>query len=325
MKNFYLIHVAILLLLACSKKNDSSPDILNYKTKEIHSKYLKTGIDFKGNVSEHTILANITLTNIYSLPVHIYNIELKTDEGLWATSPQDAERYEILPNKDTVLSFSFTPVNNAELFKTTGLRGKLLQHYTMVINFEVDGEKYQLNVENTADKEEYYSKVEVKKDTFYVFTIHNDSQFVNSQKDYEKSMSDLKKESDFVYVSENEIAVSGLNLKFHSYIAKDTLYAEIGAINHSKFDVLLDTNNLGITNSCDSKKILSVRKQVGLEVDDELLKLRTSDRMRVRYKHYCTKLMSNDLKLRLKDLFKTKNNQSLFFGDIKLCVKPVII
>jgi hypothetical protein len=323
-KATYIICVFVLL---CACQQEQEIGMINYESKPIHSKFLAVNLVLNGIQSTHSLKAKITISNIYEKPIKINDIAIGTTEGIWTSTESGLAKFVLKSGLDTTFELSFLPVNNVKLYQFTGLNGLLQSNYQLRIDFNDELTEYDLNIQNTMPNEVYENYKRANIDTVGLYSFDMNSEFSDNQKEYESRLAGMKNESNFINISEHELAISGLNFRLHAYQKKDTLYGELNIVNHGDFDVQADTSVLGFRykNSNNiAPKLLSILKTSGSTEPNEYTILRKGDRIVIKIKQLISKEEFPNVVFILKDALILKTNESLFFSDIPL-IRDVVV
>src|ERR1700754_1733157 len=95
---------------------------------------------------------------------------------------------------------------------------------------------FRFPTKSLAEKNDYLDYSEKFKKSITAYSFNTKNGFNEKQKEYLKTLK-LDNQVPFVYLSEQEIAISGMNFRFKGYYQQDTLHAEIFVVNHAEFPV----------------------------------------------------------------------------------------
>lgn len=301
------------LLFACKNHTETkrTRDDLNYTPVTMESEEIAAGLNLTANFKTQELRADIDLSNPGSDVLTISEIEIATAEGL-RSLPKTGSTGPITlnPGENKSLSLKFQPLNDLKTNQLTGRNGYFNSLYNLVVTYKArdnksiavkDNGEYGnsssypaisgsspaiINMTTTlapADYKTYLKKYQIKA-TSYSFNTHSD--FTKKQKAYLNGIKQVK-QPPFVYVSDQEIALSGVNFRLRSYQERDTLNAEIFIVNHSAFPVKINKDKLDISYSGESASLhlqdaVTVEKISGSKQD--LYTVEKGDRVLIRLK-----------------------------------------
>jgi len=225
--------------------------------------------------------------------------------------------------KDTALDLRFNPFNDAKLYQVTGMNGGFKPAYNIVISYSKTGSGsiYTLSLKSMAQNNEFraYSKKHTTSIIGYSFNTSNG--FNEKQKRYLETLKQLP-QPPFVFLSDQEIAVCGLNFRLKNYYLKDTLHVELFVVNHADFQVQIIPDALDITKdgklSPGETKAITVEKVSGTQ--QNLHMMEKGDRVLIHFKKY---MKINDagkqmLDFNISKAFMLKGNKALFGENIEM-------
>lgn len=324
----YFLILLITVFLACNndlKKKENAANHLNYELSPVKTNSILVRGQVTGNIDTNKLKLNLVLNNLLNKKLHIKEIYISTEDQIKSVLPINNQNiYSLAANQDTSFSLVFYPVNDKILYQNTDLRGILKSSYTISIVYTIEGDKRTRILDlfaavQDADYQEYKKSQQFRLQAFHINTA---TQFTTRLTKYLNKQK-LTKNPVFVHLSDQEIAVSGLNFRLKSFQKNDSLYATISIINHSGFSIKIDTNKLDFksweTVNKNHKQIV-LEKVTGSKDDYEII--RKGDRMIVSLKKHQKDRVESAFSLALKNSFLLPNGKSLFLDDLELVQVP---
>ena len=318
-----LLFTAILLFSCIHKKQQNNKNELVYQTDNINSRALQAEPNLRGNIEKQDLSLQIKLSNTESKDFEIQEIAINTIDGSHSLPISAFTPFLLKQGSDTILTLKFNPYNNYKLYQITGMHGSFKQSYNFSITYKATSSDSTstLSLKATAEKNEYlaYLKKYVKPVIGYSFTT--DGGFSENQRKYLETLKQLP-QPPFLFLSAQEIAVSGLNFRFKNHYQQDTLYAELFIVNHSDFVVKIIPDAFDI--SAEDKLSPGDVKTVSLEKVSGTLQNRSmvekGDRVLIRFKkHMKINNQGNErLQFHINKAFLLKGNKALFIEDVQL-------
>lgn len=319
-----IIPLVLLTLLFACKNHPGIKRIkgnLNYTAATMESDQISAGFYLTADFKTQELRADIELSNPGSSALTISEIEIATAEGL-RTLPKTGSTGSIVlkPGENKTLSLKFQPLNSLKEYQLTGRNGSFKSLYNLVINYKTEDNKLAVTSMTTtlasAEYKAYLDRYQVKATSYSLNTM---SDFTEQQKAYLSGIKQVK-QPPFVYVSDQEIALSGVNFRLRSYKGRDTLNAEIFIVNHSGFSVKINKDNLDIIYPGESpsthlKDAVTVEKISGSKQD--LYMIEKGDRVLIRLKKPF-KTTSEKATLSFNKAFEFTDHIPLFKNNIEL-------
>lgn len=318
-----LLYVTILSGCTNDKKQPPDANQLIYQTTSIVSGALQIEPHLKGNIKQQDLSLQIKLSNTEANDIEIQEIALNVPGGANSAPTTEFSPFVLKQGKDTTLILRFNPFNNAKLYQVTGMKGSLKPAYNIVISYSKTGSGsiYTLSLKSIAQNNDFlaYNKKHATSLIGYSFNTRND--FNEKQKRYLETLKQLPQPA-FVFLSDQEIAICGLNFRLKDYYLKDTLYAELFIVNHADFQVQIIPDALDITKNgkllSGETKAVTVEKVSGTQ--QNLYMIEKGDRVLVHFKKY--RKIEDDgkqtLQLNINRAFILKGNKVLFIDDVGL-------
>lgn len=325
MKFLFLFAFPIILLWSCNRpeKNTShNPNELTYRCHEITKGTLPVTLTLSGDKATGTLTARLKLENAGSKPVDIQDVTISTSEGIRSAPDSGNVSFSIQPGTDSTFSLRFHPINDGHLYRIAGMPGNLKPVYNLSITYKTEGDNDLITsvVKSQADKGEYATYCRKYKRPITGYSFDTKVGFNVREKKYLKTLKQGGQQP-FVYLSEQEIAVSGLNFRLHGYILKDTLHAELYILNHSEFPMKIIPGAFDITddaNAATGTKFIKLEKISGSQQD--LSMMEKGDRAVIHFKKpmKIKSLGKERLSLHLQKVFMLTGRKNLFNEDVQL-------
>ena len=306
-----------------NKKPQTNTNELTYQTGNINLGALNIMPDIRGDTKHGELSTQIKLSTTGSANLEIEEIALSTTEGSHSLPTTAFAPFLLRQGNDTTLALKFEPFNNYKLYQVTGMHGGFKPAYNITISYKVTGidSTSTLSLKSTADSSQYaaYLKKYVKPLTGYSFSTGNG--FAQKQKAYLKTLKQLP-QPPFLFLSAQEIAVSGLNFRFKNYYQQDTLHAELSIVNHSDFvlKILPDAFDITTANKLSQEGVKTVRVEKVSGTQQNLLMIEKGDRAIIHFKKFVqiNQPGKEKLQLHISKVFMVKGDKALFDEDIEL-------
>jgi hypothetical protein len=326
MKYCKLLIFIALLLYSCNnkdKKTSNNPNYLIYKSENVTQGTLPVQLQLSGDKANGILTAQLQLSNAGDRNIDIQEIVVATTEGLRSTPENGNIVFSLKPGADSVLSLKFRPLNDLQLSRVTGMQGIFKPLYNVLITYKTAGNDNLkiLTLKSQAEKETYLNYTGKYKKSIIGYSFNTKAGFNQKQKKYLETLKQVS-QPPFVYLSEQEIAISGLNFRLKSYYLQDTLYAEFFIVNHADFPVkfipdAFDIVTNGKTNPGEIKT-LTIEKISGAQQDQTMME--KGDRLFIHFKKYFKLSMpaKEALTLHVNKAFFLTGKKPLFNEDIQL-------
>lgn len=318
-----LITATILFSCTNNKKQQNNANEIVYQTDNINSGTLQAESDLRGNIEQQDLSLQIKLSNIESKAIEIQEIAVNTPKGSNSLPTTAFAPFLLKQGKDTTLTLKFTPFNDYKLYQVTGMHGGFKPVYNIAISYKLTGSTgiSTLSLKSGAEKDQYlaYSKKNITPVIGYSFNTMNG--FNERQKKYLETLKQVP-HPPFVFLSDQEIAICGLNFRLKNYYLKDTLHAELFIVNHADFQVKIIPDALDITN--DGKLLPGETKTVTVEkvsgTQQNLAMMEKGDRVLIHLKKHMKVNDHGDEKLHfhINKAFILKGDNALFSEDVQL-------
>jgi len=320
---FILIFFVSACLISCETSDRKDASSIAFTTKPVQSQSLLVVPTLKCFPSQQGLELNLTLKNLLAEKITITEIALQNSKGLKSVDERIAgNTICVSKNADTTIVQMFQPVNDKQLFQTTGLPGLIDSAYQISVFYSVEG-KEGIRVVNLASR--MATKTFLLYRELYDVPVHayhfnmNDG-FADKQKRFLQA-SLIASAPPFVHVTEQEIAISGLNLRMKCYHRKDSLQAEIFMVNHSDMTIRIDTSKMDLIIDAPNENQrcrLSIEKVTGSKTEPAIL--RKGERTMIRMRKY----VHDDPKrilFTVSESFFLPTDKLLFSDDLELVPK----
>lgn len=328
------------LLFSCKNHSDTKriKGDLNYTPVTMESEQITAGLYLTADIKTQELRADIDLSNPGNEMLTISEIEIATAAGLRSLPKTGSTGTIVLkPGENKSLSLKFQPLNDLKTNQLTGRNGYFKSLYNLVINYSTkdsesaaaknSGGGFQpfgnaptvTSMTTTLAPADYKAYLKKHQITATSYSFNTSSDFTKKQKAYLTGIKQVK-QPPFVYVSAQEIAISGVNFKLRSYQERDTLNAEIFIVNHSGFPLKINKDNLDISyrgesSSVHLKEAITVEKISGSKQD--LYTLEKGDRVLIHLKKPF-KTKAEKVILSFNKAFEFNNQIPLFKDNIEL-------
>ncbi|MCO4293516.1 hypothetical protein NF867_11635 [Solitalea sp. MAHUQ-68] len=319
MKHSLVIAITFFILSDCTSFNKKNTSVgkLHFDPVQIQSKLLDGTAHLEGDLKQQKLLLEIKLENNGNTDVDVEDLDLETMEGYQAKLiGPDIKQFTLRPATDTLIILQFKPINDIELYMQTGESGKFKPIYNLslvCVGNENDPIKAHFNVleQDFAEYEKNYRQAVV------IYKFNTDAYFTEKQKEYLRQHTHT---SPFVHLSNQEIAVSGLNFRLQSFQRNDTLYAQVFIVNHAEFPIKVNSNNFDIVDEnssiIDKNRTIQFKKIAGQQ--EEATILRKGDRGLINLSKYLKGTDRKRLRISFKNTFFISNDKSLFYENPEL-------
>jgi uncharacterized protein YcfL len=329
MKYCTLLILTAFLLFSCNRKpknTTNNPNDLVYQSDDVSSPGLLAHLTLTGEVTKGELNADLKLTSAGDKSIDVQEIVVSTIDGLRSAPEIGNIGFTLKPGTDSTLSLKFKPLNDLQLSRVTGMEGVLKPAYTVLVTYKVQNSytPQTISLKSKAVQRAYFNYTGKYKKTVVGYSFNTKNGFNEKQKKYLETLKQVN-QPPFVYLSEQEIAVSGLNFRLKSYYLNDTLYADFFIVNHADFPVKFIPHAFDITNGKTEPgniKTLTIEKISGAQQDQTMME--KGDRLVVRFKKYLKSPTpgKDTLTLYIKKAFFLTGKKPLFNEDIQLL--PVI-
>ncbi|HWZ15039.1 MAG TPA: hypothetical protein VNW95_07345 [Mucilaginibacter sp.] len=319
-----LIILAALILYGCKqdKKTTANANELAYATNDTTSGVLSAKLDLVANGTRNSLTAAIKLNNTDAKPVEIEEILISTTDGIRSLPETGSSSMNLRPGTDTAFSLQFHPLSDLKLYQVTGMPGFIKPAYNLLISYKTTGidslKTLTLKSQTQPGTYQNFARKYKKNITGYSFNTRTD--FNENQEKYLKTIKQAG-QTPFVYLSEQEIAVSGLNFRLKSYAARDTLHAELFVVNHADFAVKIIPDAFDITSSktgASGSRSIHLERLSGMQHDSTMME--KGDRVLIHFKKYLNPGApeKENLVLHLTKAFMLTGRKNLFNEDVQL-------
>lgn len=325
MKFSSIIILAAFIFYGCKqdKKTIANTSELVYTANDTTSGELSAKLDLIANDAHNNVTATIKLNNADAKPAEIQEILISTTDGIRSSPKTGNSSIVLRPGTDTTFSIKFHPLNDLKLFRVTGMPGFIKPAYNILISYKTAGSDSSktLTLKSQAQPGAYQNFAQKYKKAITGYSFNTKTDFNENQKKYLKTIKQAG-QTPFVYLSEQEIAVSGLNFRLKSYTALDTLHAELFVVNHADFAVKIISEAFDITSSQETGinggKSIHLERLSGMQHDSAMMG--KGDRILIHFKKYLNPGApeKENLVLHLTKAFMLTGRKNLFNEDVQL-------
>jgi len=325
---YNLLLIIVIALHSCDKQHRNlvhSKHELVYTTNNAAEGPLSAKLYLTGDIMRSDLSAQITLKNSGSDVVGIQEIVFSTTDGVRSLPANGGMPFLLKPGTDSTITLKFHPLGDLNLYRATGLQGSLKPVYQASVTYKIAGNDNVLTLalRSQASKDQYADYIQrYKKVTGYSFNTK--AGFNEKQKKYLETLKQIT-QPPFVYLSEQEIAVSGLNFRFKGYYLQDTLHVEMSIVNHSEFPMKILPEALDVINDSTADggiKLVNLQKVSGSTQTPAMME--KGDRVLIHFKKHM-KINSPEkakLTMHLRNAFMLTGRKPLFNDDVQLI--PVV-
>jgi len=299
------------------------PNDLVFNTDDITTGALLVQTAITGDVLNGELSARIRLSNSDSKAMELQEVSISPAGGARSAPEGGRIPFSLNPGQDSTLNLKFHTINNVMLYHMTGLPGNLKPAYLISITYKLNGSDTPSTVilKTQMGKGSYLNYTRKYKKRITGYSFNTSTNFNERQKKYLVKLNQAG-QPPFVYLSEQEIAVSGLNFRLKGYYLQDTLRAELFIVNHSEFPIkiipeafdIVATENEAETGT----KTIHLEKISGSRQDPSMIE--KGDRILIRFKKH---MKINDpgkkrLLIHLHNAFMLTGRKPLFNEDLEL-------
>jgi hypothetical protein len=195
--------------------------------------------------------------------------------------------------------------------------------YNMLISYKTSGNDSlkTLTLKSQVQKDAYQNFARKYKKDITGYSFNTNTDFNANQQKYLKTIKQAG-QTPFVYLSEQEIAIAGLNFRLKSYSAHDTLHAELFIVNHAEFAVKIVPDAFDITASEKPNqgggKTIHLERLSGMQHDSAMME--KGDRILIHFKKYLKPgtTGNENMVLHLTKAFMLTGRKNLFNEDVQL-------
>ena len=320
----FLFILPLSVLFSCcnpdQQQTGTDSDTLIYEIEPAQTKSLSVRAQLKGIPNPQKLELELQLSNLAEEELQVKEIIISTPEGLHSTPVNfNQKALTLSADRDTSLSYTFQPVNDPVLYKNTEMPGILKPRYTLSIVYILKGKKdaRAIDLKAKLPNGKYQQYEEEYQIPVTAYRFNTTSQFSKIQQQYLEGLN-LPGTTPFVHLSDQEIAVSGLNFRLQSYQKRDSLYAKILLVNHSDFPLKIDTTQLGFVydGSKGSQNNVILNKVTGSKEEYDILK--KGDRMLISFRRFSKDQNHPKITISLKNSFILPTGKSLFYDDLEI-------
>lgn len=320
---YFIVSCCLLLFPGgCQPETASQNDQLIYRPASAASTMLLAEANLMGSMTEQTAKVTLEFSNRSEKSLVIDEMILSTPEGLRSQPINIRGESIVLPLlKDTLLSLLFQPVNDLSLYQLTGMHGMLKMKYHLDITYRLqeEKEKQHLRLSLCATENQYRAYEKLYRPEVFIYTFNTRTNFAVQQAAYIKNAAIST--SSFCHVSDQEIMVSGLNIRLKAYQLRDSLYVNLTFVNHAVFTVKLNQKLLDVYGKITNSSIHNVKNVPVNNSDYELLM--PGDRISVTFKKNVNDLKDVPWFISLRNSVLTHDGKQLLADDVPLAKSTI--
>jgi hypothetical protein len=316
--NYIFAIVIILLGISCSNKS-SDPNVLQFGKINTQNKEIIISATMTGTKIDSRLHLKIEFENLSNKVLVIEEIKLYNLEGV------ESRVESILPsltsidkNESKTHELIFQSIEDAKIFEISGEPGAFKNKYRLSITYRDESNISQkIPAAFSVDELAFNRYVhDFRSATVYYF-LNEDSVFEKNQKIYQTN---VLQQSGFVKLSENEVAIAGLNFQIKTYQKRDTIFSKIMMVNHADFSVKIQPNNFDVLKNGVPFKSKTIKfEKIDSHNSNEFI-LRKGDRGILYFEspYKQPNLNLNKLSMVLKDVLILPNGKTLFINNLNL-------
>lgn len=311
-----LSFLLLLQLIGCTDVTHNQQKLykLIYESEVVEIAPLSCSLIAEATNHDPDLKLNIELKNKSPFDIIINRVSLENSGGIQAKPKESISGNVINTKTKSSVQLSFTPINNYELYALTGNYGLFLQNYYVIIDLKIDNQIKSLRLEIQMLEDQYQLYIKNTENSFIAYKFKKDDFFIRNQEEYLKKIVDG---STFVNITDNELAVAGLNFRTQSYWEHDTLYTNLFLVNHAEFSLAIDTSEFDIDHksTLDKKRIVNIEKISGDIAEPTIL--RKGERCIITLKKL-KRNVNDNLVMSILNTFSLTNGKSLFAQNLEL-------
>ncbi len=272
--------ILLLLLVYCSicygQNARESASLLRFSASSQNSESIAAQLELTANAATLQLIAGIKLINIGSKPIEVTGITVNTEGGLQSYPAKgNIKPFTINPGKEVFITNEFQPVNDIKVYQLTGKQGHIKAQYKVSVFYKIQPADRVYTTTFAAQlPADTYNAYMHKYGTLYTgYAFNTASNFDQTERKYLEKLN--LKSSLFAFVAQHEIALTGSNIWLTSYLAKDTLYADLLIVNHDDYTIKIvpDSLNLGHKGDAinDKTKKIVIEKIIGAQRNKDLI------------------------------------------------------
>jgi len=321
MRIVILIILVLTGLISCNRADKKDAASIAFTARPVQSPSLLVTPSLKGFPDKQALELKLTLKNLATEKITVTEVSLQNQHGLKSLPESiDNGTWSIAKSEDTTLLLTFNPVNDKLLFQATGLPGLLDSAYHLSVFYSVDGKEGTrvVNLIARMPPEDFLSYRKGYEEPVQIYYLNTANGFAEKQRQFLKTNGSTNT-SPFVNITQQEIAVSGLNFRVKCFHLRDSLHAELFIVNHSDMTIRIDTSKLDmiINNIKGGYSPAELRNEKVTGSTDEADILRKGDRTVIRMRKHVA-AYPEQLVFTMGNVFFLSDNRPLFNGDLEL-------
>jgi len=319
MRIFLLIVLALIGPASCNPVDTHDDAFILFKTRPVQSPSLLAKPVLKCLPGEQRLELDINLKNLETEKIEILEVALSNPAGS-KSLPLNTEGSPSKLNggEETNLHLTFTPVNDKLLFQSTGLRGLIDSTYNLSVFYSVEGKEGTrvVNLVSRMPEETFLTYKETYDTPVQIYYLNTTNGFDERQGQFLQTNLSAKAVP-FVHITEQEVALAGLNFRIKCFQWKDSLHAELFVVNHSDMTVKINSSKLGLMVGGVPARDLHLTNEKATGSRDDINVLRKGDRNILTVKAFSPH-PPEYLSFSLSEAFVLANGKPLFKENLEL-------
>lgn len=313
----------LLLFVRCGQetKLTEEKDKLNYERASARSGEFRAEAQLTADTEEQELTLMLKLVNDSRNKVLVNDIIVSTPEGV-RSAPIDAMAFHLPAESDTLVELTYNPVNDLVLYQLTGIHGSFKSSYRVSVEYQPENKPEQalaLTLRMPESQYAVYERYYKEKISAFVFNTGND--FNQRQSRYLGEV--IRDRTPFVYVSEQEIMVSGLNIRLKAWQRNDSLNTSLIFINHAVFPVTIDTARLCLYGNNTLNSPVDPSTKNTNDRNDDLVLLKRGERLSITLSEHVPVADPGGYFISLSKSILIADGKPMFVADVKLIEKII--
>jgi hypothetical protein len=322
MRTFILVLFALIFLAACGRVDSNESQSIAFLTTPVQSQSLLVKAQLKCYPGEQYLKLNLSLRSFVPENIFVKEIVLSNLNGMNSLAERNGNKpLSIIANKDTTFQLTFNPINDKSLFQVTGLHGSIDSAYNLAVYYAIEGKEglRVINLVSRMPMEKFLSYKKIYDIPVQIYYLNVSNGFDEKQRKFLTANSISTETSPFVHITEQELALSGLNFRIKCFHRNDSLHIEMFVVNHSDMTIKIETSKMELlVDGLASKMVdaeLSNTKVTGSK--DEADILRKGDRTIIKMQKYVRETPKS-LALVIAESFFLTTGKPLFNDNLEL-------
>ncbi|HEY3406521.1 MAG TPA: hypothetical protein VGK59_24200, partial [Ohtaekwangia sp.] len=202
-------------LVCCKPHHPETTGSIVFTTTPVQSSSLLVKPTLKCYPGKQHLELDLRMESLTPEKITITEIVLSSTKGLRSLDERIAGKTFTIPAKgDTTFLLTFNPVNDNALFQTTGMPGLIDSVYTLDVFYSVDGKQdvRVVKLMSRMPEEVFLAYRKFYSIPVQIYQCNTENAFGEKQRQFLMTSGIIHKDP-FVHVTEQEVAVSGLNFR----------------------------------------------------------------------------------------------------------------